>query len=199
MMNSLESLNQQGFLLLNAVPGTSAGWVAFATFCAQYTLPVIPLILLGHWFLGGKTGHRLVLSTLVTILVAMGLGFICSMLWPHPRPFMISLGHTWIYHAADNSFPSDHGTLFFSAGLSLLLSGAKRSGIFILILAGFVAWSRAFLGVHFPLDMVGAALMALLACVVVRPLWDRWGDALTALCESLSIRLFSWLPARLTP
>ncbi|MGG7993411.1 phosphatase PAP2 family protein [Klebsiella aerogenes] len=97
------------------------------------------------------------------------------------------------------SFPSDHATLFFSAGMSLLLAGAKRSGGLILLLSILVAWSRVFLGVHFPLDMAGAALVAVLTCLLLRPLWRHFGERLTRLCESLSARLFSWLPARFTP
>ncbi|EOG4239629.1 phosphatase PAP2 family protein [Salmonella enterica subsp. enterica serovar Newport] len=127
------------------------------------------------------------------------MGFICTTLWFHPRPFMVPLGHTWIYHAPETSFPSDHATLFFSAGLSLLLSGARVSGGLILLLSLFVAWSRVFLGVHFPLDMAGAALVAVLACLLVRPLWRHLGEPLTSFCESISSRLFSWLPSRFTP
>ncbi len=54
MMNALELLNRSWFQSLNAAPGTPAGLITFATFCAQYTLVIIPLTLLGHWFLGGK-------------------------------------------------------------------------------------------------------------------------------------------------
>ncbi|HGP2716153.1 TPA: undecaprenyl-diphosphatase [Salmonella enterica] len=198
-MNTLEILNRSWFLSLNAAPGTPAGLIIFATVCAQYTLFIIPLTLLWHWFLGGEKGHRQALFSLVTILVALGLGFICTTLSFHPRPFMVPLGHTWIYHAPETSFPSDHATLFFSAGLSLLLAGAKRSGGLILFLSLLVAWSRVFLGVHFPLDMAGAALVSVLACLLVRPLWRHAGESLALFCERISARLFSWLPGRFTP
>jgi undecaprenyl-diphosphatase len=180
-MNSLELLNRSWFLSLNAGPGTPAGWITFATFCAQYTLYIIPLTLLGQWFLGGKAGHQRALFSLVTILMALG------------------LGHTWIYHASDTSFPSDHATLFFSAGLSLFLAGARTGGGLILLLSHFVAWSRVFLGVHFPLDMAGAALVSLLACLLVRYLWPLMKEKLTSVCEYISTRLFSWLPVGFTP
>lgn len=198
-MNSLELLNRSWFLSLNAGPGTPAGWITFATFCAQYTLYIIPLTLLGQWFLGGKAGHQRALFSLVTILMALGLGFICTTIWFHPRPFMVPLGHTWIYHASDTSFPSDHATLFFSAGLSLFLAGARTGGGLILLLSLFVAWSRVFLGVHFPLDMAGAALVSVLACLLVRYLWPLMKEKLTSVCEYVSARLFSWLPVGFTP
>lgn len=193
MIAHLELLNRSWFLLLNACPGTSAVLLTFATVCAQYTLFIIPVTLLGHWFFGGKIGHRQALFSLTTILVALGLGFICSMFWFHPRPFMIPLGYTWIYHAEETSFPSDHATLFFSASLSLLLMGARISGGLILFLSLLVAWSRVFLGVHFPLDMLGSLMVSVLACLLVYPLWRYFGKPLTSLCESISARLFTRL------
>lgn len=196
LVDTLETLNRSWFLSLNAAPETPTSLLVFATICAQYTIVIIPLTLIGHWFLGGKKGHQQAVFSLVTILVAMGLGFVCTMLWFHPRPFMVPLGHTWIYHAPETSFPSNHATQFFSAGLSLLLAGARKSGGLILLLSLFVAWSRVFLGVHFPLDMVGAVLVTVLACLLVRPLWRLWGGKLVETCESMSMRLCSWRPRR---
>jgi len=92
------------------------------------------------------------------------------MVWQHPRPFMIGLGHTLIPHAADSSFPSDHATVLFAVSLTLLLGRATVPGLAVL-LAGFcVAWARIFLGVHFPLDMIGAAAVAGIAYAAVTPL-----------------------------
>jgi len=198
-MNSLELLNRSWFLLIDAGPATPAGLIKFAIFCAQYTIFVIPLALLGQWFLGGQRGHQRAMFSLVTILIAMGLGLICTTFWFHPRPFMVPLGHTWIYHAPETSFPSDHATLFFSAGLSLFLAGARVSGGMILFLSLFVAWSRVFLGVHFPLDMVGAALVTLLASLLSVPLQPYINGKMTSFAENISARYFSWLPARFTP
>ena len=48
-----------------------------------------------------------------------------------------------------------------------------------------------FLGVHFPLDMLGAALISALSLCVAKVVWQRLGQTLVALCEALSRRLFS--------
>ncbi|HGA2978221.1 hypothetical protein ACNYDF_16875 [Klebsiella aerogenes] len=38
-----------------------------------------------------------------------------------------------------------------------------------------------------------------LGLCVAKVVWQRLGQTLVALCEALSRRLFSWLPARFTP
>jgi undecaprenyl-diphosphatase len=42
-----------------------------------------------------------------------------------------------------------------------------------------VAWARVFIGVHFPLDMLGAAVIAWLACMLIKPLWMATGRFVT--------------------
>ncbi|MDV1571472.1 hypothetical protein RZQ58_21840 [Raoultella planticola] len=57
-MNVLETVNQSAFLALNAQPGTSDTLLALARFCASGMIFIVPAILLGLWFLGGRQGHR---------------------------------------------------------------------------------------------------------------------------------------------
>lgn len=77
---------------------------------------------------------------------------------------MIGLGHTLITHAADSSFPSDHLTLLWAVAFSFLMHLSPYLGGIALALLGLpVAWARIYLGVNFPLDMVGAALVAVLS------------------------------------
>ena len=77
------------------------------------------------------------------------------------RPFVIALGHTLMHHDADASFPSDHLTFLWSVAFSLMLHRPRWIASIAFVLLGFpVAWARIYLGVHYPLDMVGAALVA---------------------------------------
>lgn len=198
-MNLLETVNQSVFLALNAQPGTSETLLKLASLCASGVIVSVPIILLGLWFLGGRQGHRQALFCTLSILIALVLGSLCGSLWFHPRPFMIPLGHTWISHPADNGFPSDHGLVMFSMAFALLSLGQRRMGVCVLIASLSVAWARIFLGVHFPLDMVGAALVSGMAIVVTKRVWQACGPAMVRICEAVSKRIFSWLPACFTP
>jgi undecaprenyl-diphosphatase len=61
----------------------------------------------------------------------------------------------------------------------LLLNGATRYGIAILLAGLAVAWARVFVGVHFPLDMAGAVIVASVALFLLTPFWSLFGASAT--------------------
>jgi undecaprenyl-diphosphatase len=76
-------------------------------------------------------------------------------------------------------------TVLASIGLTLLCGGAFRLATAVWAAGIAVAWARVFLGVHFPLDMVGAIAVASAAYMVISPLWRRIGDAITGVAEQM--------------
>ena len=78
------------------------------------------------------------------------------------RPFMLDSGIDLILHApTDFSFPSGHTASSFSAAVTLLLYNRKY-GVLSLIAAALIAFSRLYLMVHCPSDVIaGIALGAL--------------------------------------
>ena len=100
----------------------------------------------------------------------LGLNQVTAAIWYHPRPFAVPIGRTLIEHAPDSSFPSDHVTFLIASGLGLLAWTHHRwAGFAILVLSVPVAWARMFLGVHFPLDMVGAIPIGSLGLLISAP------------------------------
>ncbi|MEO6351973.1 MAG: phosphatase PAP2 family protein [Burkholderiaceae bacterium] len=179
-MTSLETLNQALFLRLNADLATAAWKLQIAAITADYLIYLTPLMLVGLWCWGNESQRALALKACVVALVALGINQLLSIVWPHPRPFMIGLGHTFIPHAADSSFPSDHITVFAAIGLTLVFGYIRSvAGWATLALGVCVAWARIFLGVHFPLDMVGAVLIVCAVWLAISPAWRRFGERIT--------------------
>ena len=82
------------------------------------------------------------------------------------------------FHAPDDSFPSDHGTVIFTFALAFLFWHRLWSGALLMVVAAAIAWSRVYLGVHWPLDMVGGFLVGLIGCVSAAILWSLVGQVL---------------------
>ncbi|MCA1248716.1 undecaprenyl-diphosphatase [Massilia sp. MS-15] len=166
----VEHLNLILFAVLNAPAGLDGWPLLGAIFAAEWLIYLVPLSLVVLWLAGGGPVREAALRAFVAAMCALALNNLIGQLWYSPRPFVLEAGHTFLLHAADSSFPSDHATSIFSVALVLAFSGvpaARRTGWLLLPLALVVAWSRVYLGVHWPKDMAGAlamsAAMALLA------------------------------------
>ena len=72
-------------------------------------------------------------------------------------------------HASDSGLPSDHLTVIWAVAATLLLAQPWRKVGQLLTLLGVpVAWARVYLGVHWPLDMAGAAFSGAVAAVALQ-------------------------------
>lgn len=160
----MEHFNHALFLWLNAPEHPSTLLLTIATFFAEYAIWALPAIIGFGWLRGSEHTRKVLLEATASGLAGLLINQIIGLAWQHPRPFMIGLGHTLIPHAADSSFPSDHLTLLWAVAFSFLMHrGPRLAGIALALLGLPVAWARIYLGVHFPLDMVGAALVAVLS------------------------------------
>ena len=84
-----------------------------------------------------------------------------------PRPFdtytqIIPL----ITRPKDYSFPSGHTCASFAVALVCLRMLPGKWGILPVVLAGMIAFSRLYLGVHYPGDVLAGFLVALLTSTV---------------------------------
>jgi len=191
-MEYLETLNQALFLKLNASPDTPAWLICVATTVANDLIFIIPLLLLTMWLWGDNAQRNRAIKSSVVAFAGLVLSQLAGLVWQHPRPFAMGLGHAFLQHAPDSSFPSDHMTVFCSVGISLLFGRTLPWGAIILLCGLAVAWSRIALGVHFPLDMAGAVLVSGAAYALVTPVWAKAGDRITKILVSLYRVFLAW-------
>lgn len=158
----MEHWNDALFLLLNAGQNASGSVVAGARFLADGLVWLVPAVLIIGWLRGSSATRQVLLAATLAGLSGLLINYLIGLLWYHPRPFAAGIGRTLIPHVADSSFPSDHLTLIWAISCSLVLNEQARLAGWVLAVLGLpVAWARIYLGVHFPLDILGAALVAM--------------------------------------
>ncbi|MFN8179122.1 MAG: phosphatase PAP2 family protein [bacterium] len=162
-MSHLAALDTQVFLLVNrhwVHPILDVVMVAVTTF-KLWRLPLVAVLLLV--LARGKTPTRLaILSAVLAVgvsdqLVANGV----KPVFERARPFEVIPLARKLVDAHDASFPSAHAANTFAAGVFLALRFRKMRW-WILVLPALVAYSRVYVGVHYPSDVLAGALLGAL-------------------------------------
>lgn len=188
----MQNLNLQLFSLINAAPGLSGWHLHFVVFIAKYLILLVPLWLVVRWLWGPTKYRNTLLLALIASIVALAVSFLIGAFWYVPRPFVAGIGHTFLAHRPDSSFPSDHVTFMWAIAFAFLLRpGMRLPGCIIALFTLAVAWSRVYVGVHYPFDMLGAIVLGTLVVGMMKlfqPLLER---RLFPCCEQLYRKLFS--------
>ena len=187
---TLSELNISLFSWINASPEASNTSIHFAIFIANDLLYCMILLFAWFWLRGNYDTKKQILKAFIFTSIAILISQCISHVYYHPRPFVMEVGRTLIYHAPNGSFPSDHMLIFSSIAFSYLFSAQRKLGIFLLIMAWLVAWSRVYLGVHFPLDMLGAFLLAFALNFFGLKLWNLYKDKIMQWALTIHFYLF---------
>lgn len=159
------------FNRINASPATPHWEVAAALLIAQWLIWLVPPGLIVAWVRAHRADRTQLMEMLVAVLLALGIGQLIGLLWPEPRPFVLHLGWQFLAHAPDPGMPSDHVLVFWSLAASALAARRHRAWALVLFALGLlVGWSRVFLGVHFPFDVLGALPVAAMAAAMAHSL-----------------------------
>ena len=120
------------------------------------------LLTLGMLLLPGKrrTGTILAAALCIDLILCNG---ILKNLVARVRPFDVNTAVQLLVRAPrDFSFPSGHTAASFTAVMALYLTGEKKLLPPALVLAVLIAFSRLYLYVHYPTDVLGGVFVGLL-------------------------------------
>lgn len=167
-------MNSDILLFINDMAGESALLDAFMVFAAQdlvFILAAIALVCLGLQVY--KKEWKPIIYFFVSLVVTYLVLRFMMLLNVDQRPFMDHALTQLIPHAPGHSFPSNHTTFSTAIAVSLMLfTRFKKTGVWLLVGAVLIGFSRIFVGVHYPADIVGGlftgSIGGLLAFVIYR-------------------------------
>lgn len=119
-------------------------------------------------------------STLGMVFVAITCNLITKNLVARTRPYEVVEGLTrLIGEQVDYSFPSGHTAISFGSAVALFFYLDRRIGIGLMALATLIAWTRLYLGVHYPTDVLGGMAFGIVMGILGHLTADRLWPILT--------------------
>jgi undecaprenyl-diphosphatase len=149
----------------------SAQWIVHSALFISKGLPLVVAAALAVGLCRRPT-RATAASVLVAMAVTWGIVHLFHALVPLSRPAALNLGTQWIDQGNRPGFPSMHVSVAFAMA-SALWFRHSRWAVAALLLGVAMAWSRVCIGVHFPRDVLAAALVGTLAAGFSVPLLQQ--------------------------
>ncbi len=127
-------------------------------------LTVFLIFILG--FTGKIKERKAFLLAIVTIPFAILLINLLRMFYIEQRPFLTYQLISLTNDAPNSAFPSIHTTIMTIIAFAYIYFKSKWSLLF-LTTAVFIGFSRIYVGVHYPIDILGGLITGLLALIIV--------------------------------
>ncbi len=132
-----------------------ARFIIYLTFILMFVLA----------FKGGIKEKRAVILVILSIPILILIIKIIHIFYFEPRPFVSFQFDPLIDVAEDASFPSRHASIMSSIAFAYLYFKSKWA-VFLLLLMLWVGVSRIYVGVHYPLDILGGFIVGIISLAI---------------------------------
>lgn len=172
----MNAFDIQLFLWLNATAESAPWLLASARWITEYLSAAALIALLPLAVVHRRTRWQ-VLGVLLTMLLAWLAARGMREWIPSTRPFVMGLGYQGLAHGGSAGFPSMHATMAgaWAAGLCVFAPPSQRWtwGAVVVPIALAIAWSRVYLGLHFPSDITVGLMVSAVCAVAAHALMAR--------------------------
>jgi membrane-associated phospholipid phosphatase len=165
----LPSVQKDLFRPVNDFAGATPWLHGPARVYANDGVVLFAIVLLVGWWVARTRGREAMVAALwaplgTLLAVAVNQPIVAAI--NEARPYTV-LPHalTLIAHSTDPSFPSDHATMAGAVATGLVLV-ERRLGIVAWVLALLMAFTRVYVGAHWPLDVVAGLVLGTVVTLV---------------------------------
>jgi undecaprenyl-diphosphatase len=156
----MSAFNQSVFRFIHDFSGRNVILDGFAIFLAQWLPYLLVLAFLVLVFYQAGTRRRWLLFAEGALAIILARGIITTAIhffYYHARPFVV-YGISPLFNESGSSFPSAHAAWFFALAMTVWYTNRKW-GTWFFILATLMGIARIYAGVHWPLDVIGGAVI----------------------------------------
>ncbi len=111
----------------------------------------------------------------IAIFIPIAISYIARIIIARPRPFLVSDYEPLLTHYGSNSFPSNHATAAFAIATGVYVYN-KKAGMVLIVTAFLTAFSRVFVGVHYPLDVITGGAVGILSVIGATTLFRQLNE-----------------------
>lgn len=156
------------FLINKTLANPVLDWIMPLT----QTLPYVFLTLLIIFFFFRKKDRSLaVLLTIAVVVSSIVVGVIKDAVG-RERPYQVLDVRQLVDEHDNRSFPSNHAQLSFLLA-AIVFRFYRKFGIILFFIALLISFGRIYLGVHYPSDVMGGALIGILLAILILKIRKR--------------------------
>ncbi|AEG17768.1 phosphatase PAP2 family protein [Methanobacterium paludis] len=114
---------------------------------------------------GGEKGRNVAVIGIIALLLGYGITELLKYEIARPRPFTVLSNVHLLVNMGEYSFPSGHAVASFTGCIIL---GKKYGYLYpLLFFACIIAFSRVYIGVHYPFDVAAGAVIGVICSLLV--------------------------------
>jgi undecaprenyl-diphosphatase len=141
-----------------------------------------------------RNKHEYLLAGVGASFIGLTVAKVFTWLIVRPRPFnepSVAIRIPYGIEVANweglNSFPSDHGVLFFALATGIFFASRRAGWLMFIYISAFICLPRIYLGIHYPTDVLAGAAIGLST---------GWLVHLPAIRRPFTYWALRWLDAR---